>query len=160
MLGFLPCFREEDPEPARVLASLKDLLVCCESLHFQSVYYICNPLTEQWMKLPPAPSTHEEAMVNLVCYPHTNGSYSYKLARFPGVPEYSGFRDEFSVEIFCSDSWKWSQRLISSPRNLNSLHCFDCPVLLACRGILHWVNFDQAIVSFEFLRTWGLWCSR
>lgn len=43
--------------------------------------------------------------------------------------------------------------MISSPRDLNSLHWFDRPVLVAYRGILHWVNFDQTIVAYNRLKS-------
>ena len=34
-----------------------------------------------------------------------------------------------------------------------SLHWFDRPVLVAYRGILHWVNFDQTIVAYNRLKS-------
>ncbi|GAB4831297.1 hypothetical protein Ancab_005311 [Ancistrocladus abbreviatus] len=51
-LNFLPCFRSSSYwSQLSVVASWKDLLIVgCSRL--QTVYFICNPLTRQWLELP------------------------------------------------------------------------------------------------------------
>lgn len=91
-------------------------------------------------------------MVGLVCYPYfcvekggctctTGDRYFHK---------HSDNWYVLTVDIFCYESGKWSQRRVFTRRILNSLSWSDS--LVAYRGILHWVNCDQTIFACDPLK--------
>lgn len=97
-------------------------------------------------------------MVGLVCYPYfcvekggctctTGDRCSFKLVC---IHKHSDNWYVLTVDIFCYESGKWSQRRVFTRRILNSLSWSDS--LVAYRGILHWVNCDQTIFACDPLK--------
>ncbi|KAK0576726.1 hypothetical protein LWI29_022412 [Acer saccharum] len=143
-----------------VVAYFNDLILCCETLFYQSVYYLCNPLTNQLFSLPPPPRRSrrdEEIKVGLICYPSpcnqtrqcfstTNAEYTFKVVR---IPRFVGSRKSFHVEIFCSETGEWSKSIVSSPdRRVSFFHRSDH--MVPYKGILHWIDEDgEAIVAYD-----------
>lgn len=59
-------------EPVVVGAS-NDLILCCATEYFQRDYFICNPFSLQWIKLPPPSRVLHDVPVGFICDPY----YSY-----------------------------------------------------------------------------------
>ncbi|CAN0928409.1 F-box protein At5g49610 [Linum grandiflorum] len=76
-LDFLPFYRHFVPPPEGrdiVLASNNGLLVCSPNNSRYAEYYICNPLTRQWIALPRPPRCNERDIgVGFTCDPFYNG---------------------------------------------------------------------------------------
>jgi len=76
------------------------------------VYIICNPLTKQWLTLPPALGWHriaDTAIGFIASEKDTVASrFSYKLVR---VPELSSRlnSNQVAVEGFCSEIGEWKK---------------------------------------------------
>lgn len=94
-LGFLPCYQDLEKlaksmawplpiplepgslVPPVVVASYKDLVLCCASTTNQRDYFICNPFTKQWAALPPTPRV----------YPSGSGDHNIAKCRFIQLPK-------------------------------------------------------------------------
>ncbi|KAI4323242.1 hypothetical protein L6164_022863 [Bauhinia variegata] len=127
-LEFLPCYRGEDArEPITILKTFNDLILCCAENFDQSecVYYICNPLTKQWVALPPTPPTKFSSFdVEFICEPHyctdenhqgtviLNTQFKFKV-RCLNVYDSEIVR----LQIFSSDTGQWNMTRISVPRS-------------------------------------------
>lgn len=72
-----------------------------------SEYYVINPISRQWTALPPMPQL-SRARVGFICWYDTalHKQLSYRVMR---IPEFKGESAEFGVEIFSSDTGKWTQ---------------------------------------------------
>ncbi|KAK2663559.1 hypothetical protein Ddye_002133 [Dipteronia dyeriana] len=163
LLKFLPCYMPDYPVAIHIVASFKDLLLCCQRPCFESVYYLCNILTKQWSKLPRAPE-HDpegETLLGLICYSsfpchHQNwtnlySQYSYRVARIL-VLKLKEARQQFTAEIFCSVTGTWSKSVVSSPRPLKiGLHYYDNKNVVVCDGIMYWMNGGKKreIVAYD-----------
>ncbi|GMY25448.1 F-box protein At3g26010-like [Fagus crenata] len=88
-LNFLPCIeRARKKFSYRIEAAFNDLLLVCREvppMHpvpYFTVYYICNPLTKQWLMLPSRRT--RIVMVGFICEPYSDkelaiGNYRYKV---------------------------------------------------------------------------------
>ncbi|KAJ4822075.1 hypothetical protein Tsubulata_039630, partial [Turnera subulata] len=104
-LSFLPCSRAGHPEDTLVFASYQDLFLCCSLRFDHRVYYVCNPLTLQWVALPPFPEKYKVfATIGLLC-----GGSSFRVMRIPDDQSYS---KSFTVELFCSEINEWRKEVV------------------------------------------------
>ncbi|KAM7266247.1 hypothetical protein ACFE04_004144 [Oxalis oulophora] len=62
-LDFLPTTSNN----VHILRYSHDLFLCTGDLDKHDVYYICNPMSKEWISLPPTPSPHREASVGFYC---------------------------------------------------------------------------------------------
>ncbi|KAK7834273.1 putative F-box protein At3g23950 [Quercus suber] len=150
ILNFLPCFKRGRLYKNDFgVASFNDLLLVhnrvtsarkkvgfCE-------YYICNPYTKQWFKLPRCSShTLRTDKVGFICEAYENAHYRYKvvLIHSPNEPNAT----QLHMEVFSSEIGKWCKSVVSSPRGLNPFkRKFECAgVVVACNGMLHWVDTE------------------
>lgn len=132
-LHFLPCFEAPEyiethddigAEPF-VVGTCYDLLLCCETETFQRNYYICNPYTNQFVRLPPTPRRHMEVRVGFICDPYYNEDvdaqqsyishggmipfnvdFRYAVVRIIPIVDY---QYEFNVEVFSSQTGEWAR---------------------------------------------------
>ncbi|KAJ4702318.1 F-box domain containing protein [Melia azedarach] len=158
-LNFLYFLPHSPQHEIRVATCFKDLVVCCQNgAVYADVYYICNPLTRQFQMLPPAPKRCVENMLGFICYPHpcdkkqactTYARYSYKLVR---INKFEGYKREFNVDIFSSETGKWSEKLVRSPKRLSSLYRSH---IVAYNGILYWMDEGNIIVAYDPLNDVG-----
>ncbi|CAA2966570.1 F-box protein At5g49610-like [Olea europaea var. sylvestris] len=117
--GELPSFISDDPiacgvpdpslrflpEPIDILSSSNGLL-CCQSKTGNKAYYICNPVTQQWKKLPEPNADHGlHPSVVLIFEPSLlNFEVDYKLVcAFPSAD----FDDATEFEIYSSKEGSW-----------------------------------------------------
>ncbi|BFG36624.1 hypothetical protein CerSpe_228980 [Prunus speciosa] len=148
-LSFLPCYGSTGIEPL-VVGTYNDLVCCCATWRNQCHYYICNPYTKQWVALPPTPRCHKEVRAGFICsLKEEDGDrkqeyYKYKIVQII-IPDDLGDNSsfEFNLQIFCSESGKWTEAVASSPRSfcVNHLLC-DA---VAHNGMLYWWGIDFII---------------
>ncbi|KAK7809447.1 twinkle like protein [Quercus suber] len=150
-LDFLPVLSLH--YPVCIQASFNDLLLVCTQVPKASFfeYYICNPFTKHWLKLPPIPTdgTRTRVMIGFLCDPCICDSDSDN-DREQGCITNAHYR--FMVQIFSSETNEWRNSVISSPRklNLNPFMPIACYAgVIACNGMLHWVCVkDKEIKGF------------
>ncbi|CAI0382749.1 unnamed protein product [Linum tenue] len=138
-----------------VLDSYKDLVLCgfysYNSSDWYRLYFICNPLTEQWAALPLAPELAANCLpmcTRLVCESRISNNldlgddqvfvYSSEH-RFRVVSVYREDRFSLKLNVFCSESREWTKealviddRFARSPNNM-----------LSCNGELFWLDLVQ-----------------
>ncbi|XP_050243782.1 F-box protein At5g07610-like isoform X1 [Quercus robur] len=161
-LNFLPCIEfARKNYPFCVEASFNDLLLIrSEVLPIVNSgfteYYICNPITKQWIILPRLPYQGYRGivLVGFICIPDscdkeqgciTNAHYSYRVVRIYSPTQSNS--TQIRMQIFSSDTGEWCDSLVSSPRGFNSL--FGTPQhagVVACNGVLHWVDENDRMI--------------
>ncbi|KAI4297704.1 hypothetical protein L6164_037581 [Bauhinia variegata] len=153
-LKFLPCYQDQREEPTiTMVKTFNDLMLCCVDKFDQSscVYYICNPLTKQWLALPPTPPLSDVrcSEVEFICEPYycnkidqhhhiINTRFKFKVFRFL---THSVFPSPNSkLQIFSSETGQWNLTELSlSPKFHNppfgftrSFVCKEKLILLVC----------------------------
>ncbi|KAK9986011.1 hypothetical protein SO802_030962 [Lithocarpus litseifolius] len=164
-LNFLPCIEFARKNfPFCVEASFNDLLLIrSEVLPIVNTgfteYCICNPITKQWIILPRLPYQGYRGivLVGFICIPDscdkeqgciTNAHYSYRVVRIRSPTQSNP--TQIRMQIFSSDTGEWCDSLVSSPPGLNPFggRSKDAGVV-ACNGMLHWVDENDKIVVFD-----------
>nr|GMD46020.1 putative F-box/kelch-repeat protein At1g15680 [Ipomoea batatas] len=153
-LSFLPC-----PESTiRLNGSCGDLILCSNwsltSPRSQIIfYYLCNPLTNQWTALPPAPKFQCNRLVGiatgLLCVPapcslccpgssDNNSPYNFMVVRICIVPSFVHSRFKFEAQLFLSEEGEWKSVVVSSPQGVR-FRVRSSTTLVAYKGLLHWL---------------------
>ncbi|KAK7830142.1 hypothetical protein CFP56_028551 [Quercus suber] len=78
----------------------------CSVILVFTLYYVINPITRQWTALPPLPELRNAQYGFMCWYDVHHRLLSYWVMRNPGVV---GKSTEFKVDIFSSETGKWSQ---------------------------------------------------
>lgn len=132
------------PEPADLLASSHGLL-CCRGCNDKKAYYICNPVNQNWKKLPLPEADHgQHPALALVFEPSLlNFVADFKLiCAFPSTD----FDDAYEFEIYSSaeDSWKISPEICFG-ENGRILKAGGFHV----NGVVYWVSNNYALIGFD-----------
>ncbi|KAL2527860.1 F-box protein [Forsythia ovata] len=93
------------PEPVDIRSASNGLL-CCQSQTGNKAYYICNPVTKQWKRLPKPNANHglHPAVVLIFEPSRLNFEADYKLVcAFPSAD----FDDATEFEIYSSKEGSW-----------------------------------------------------
>ncbi|OMO56886.1 hypothetical protein CCACVL1_26197 [Corchorus capsularis] len=91
------------PEPVDVRSSSNGLL-CCQGRTGYRAYYVCNPVTKQWKKLPKPDNDHgADPAVVLVFEP----SLLNFIAEFKLVCAFKSELDGLEFDIYCSQKGSW-----------------------------------------------------
>ncbi|KAL6278404.1 hypothetical protein ACE6H2_022005 [Prunus campanulata] len=153
--SFLPCYGATGREPL-VVGTYKDLVCCCPTWFNQRDYYICNPYTKQWVALPPTPRCHKVVRAGFICNPkHQNDDdddinigdrkqesyrYRYKIVQIIiPINNYKSF--QFNLQMFCSESGKWTEAVALTPRSFCLNHLSD-DAGVSHNGMLYWRGHD------------------
>lgn len=131
------------PEPVDIKASSNGLL-CCQGRNESQAYYICNPATKQWNKLPNPTAFHgpDPALV-LVFEPSVlNFVPEYKLIC---AFQSADFDDAIEFEVYSSKSNSWS---------VSGEICFGAKRFVLrsgvhVNGVVYWNIVGGSIVSFD-----------
>ncbi|XVF17875.1 hypothetical protein REPUB_Repub10bG0162400 [Reevesia pubescens] len=128
------------PEPVDIRSSCNGLL-CCQGRTGYRSYYICNPVTKQWKKLPKPDADHgPDPAVVLVFEPSLlNFITDYKLV-CPFPSELDGY--EFEIYSSKKGSWRTSGEI-----------CFANRKILPKSGVyvngtVYWLS-SQGITAFD-----------
>ncbi|KAE7999912.1 hypothetical protein FH972_004296 [Carpinus fangiana] len=131
------------PEPVDIKTSSNGLL-CCQGHTGDKAYYICNPATKQWKKLPKPNANHgsDPSLVLMFEPSLLNFVAEYKLiCAFPSAD----FDNTCEFEIYSSaeGSWRISGEIYFGATNLipNSGVHVD--------GIVYWLSESGGIVAFD-----------
>ncbi|XP_019163488.1 PREDICTED: putative F-box/kelch-repeat protein At1g15680 [Ipomoea nil] len=131
-LSYLPC-PPTDLHKLRLEGSFADLILCSclITLTNKIDYYVSNPLTRQWIALPPAAyeSLPQDVSIGFLWV------------------EDASHHNKFMV---VTEKWQWRSLVVSSPLSLN--HYGGRTPLVAYRGMLHWLNAD-CIMVYDPLNT-------
>ncbi|CAK9150744.1 unnamed protein product [Ilex paraguariensis] len=134
------------PVPFDIKSSSNGLL-CCQGCTEDKAFYICNPVTQQWTKLPKPNADHgPDPAVVLVFEPSLlNFVADYKLiCAFPSAD----FDDATEFEIYSSKegSWKISGEI-----------CFACRMPMPrsgvhVNGVVYWRAKHGGILAFDLTK--------
>nr|KAJ0205408.1 hypothetical protein LSAT_V11C500243160 [Lactuca sativa] len=125
----------------RVLSMSNGLVLCCWRSPTPFDYYICDPLTRQWITLPRrGPKYHEffkEGLITRVNEDHMLTSYIVVMLKL--------FESNYlNLEIFSSETGKWISYKLPCPIPIQLQGLSDGPFY--CYGALHWeVSYDEGI---------------
>ncbi|XP_074297114.1 uncharacterized protein LOC141627792 [Silene latifolia] len=145
-LEFLPC---NNPT---VTATFKDLVLCtCHQTDRvgSRVYYIANPLTKQWVALPPCPlDKRQQKWIKrpiLICKSTYNHTRDYKfrvvLVRHP---PWQFMLHKFDLVVYCSEIGEWKVINLRIPKEVGPLEeywdqerdvCFN--MFIVCNSIIY-----------------------
>ncbi|KAE8655096.1 Detected protein of confused Function [Hibiscus syriacus] len=130
------------PETVSVRTSCKGLL-CCQSVG-ENVYYICNPVTKEWKKLPKPNLYHgAEAAVLLVFEPHLlNFNESYELVCAVTFPHHPVVY--FEIYSSRSSSWRVSDTICCE---FDSLELHNGGYYM--KGVVYWEASSSVILAFD-----------
>ena len=154
VLKFLP-FPEHH---LSIYASFNDLLLIRNfiplRLDLSLQFIICNPLTRQWLAIPPIFSQdyrlggERDILVGLIIRQRENYPYSnrYKVVRIHCPFETT--TTQIKMEIFSSETGEWCNLFVESPRVLSPCNSISRQAgVFPCNGMLHWVDADQEFVK-------------
>lgn len=131
------------PEPVDIRTSSNGLL-CCQGRDGYKAYYICNPVTKKWKKLPKANADHgSEPAIVLIFEPSLlNFVAEYKLVcAFPSVDFDNGY--EFEIYSSKEGSWRVSGEIYFGNKTLvprSGVHVND---------IVYWQAMGSQILVFD-----------
>ncbi|XP_059642171.1 F-box protein At5g07610-like [Cornus florida] len=131
------------PDPVDIVGSSNGLL-CCLGLTGDKAYYICNPATKQWKKLPKPNAVHgPDPAIVLVFEPSLfNFVAEYRLiCAFPSAD----FDNATEFEIYSSTegSWKISGEICFASRKpmpRSGIHV---------NGVVYWQSKHSGILAFD-----------
>nr|GMD55431.1 F-box protein At5g49610-like isoform X2 [Ipomoea batatas] len=134
------------PEPVVIRASSNGLL-CCQGLDEDRYYYLCNPVTKQWKKLPKPTASHgsKPALVLIFEPSLLNSVPEYKLIC---AFESTDFDDATEFEIYSSKNNSW---------NVSKAICFrdekaDLGSGVHVNGVVYWPVESDHILSFDLTK--------
>ncbi|CAA7056451.1 unnamed protein product [Microthlaspi erraticum] len=131
-----------DPEfdpPVCVLASCKDVLLCMKSSSKE--FYIVNPLTMQWTRLPEPGFATSGVPIGLI----GNGTKGiYHVVRLMRCT-----RSWFRVFLFDSMIGTWIGSKVDHPPWSQSSWCPTQYQALVFKGALHWLAEDGPVVAYN-----------
>ncbi|XP_017243765.1 F-box protein At1g49990 [Daucus carota subsp. sativus] len=146
---FLSSLEEQQmSDQFKVLAVSNGLVMFC--LLGPLVYYVCDPVTRQWVSLPRGrqnalirhPVFFGEGLVSRV--DENNMVMSYRAVRVECL-----LGESFSVnlEVFASETGVWTAHRLVCPRKIRLLRRGIGPINF--NGILHWFVHEHGMVAFD-----------
>ncbi|XP_027368724.1 uncharacterized protein LOC113874708 [Abrus precatorius] len=114
--------------PYACIVGFSNGLLLCKRSKLERDYFVCNPVTKEWVQLPPLPPLpqHGEtrrACEGFVCEPYYSveeNRVSFNRHRFRAVllvspPNFdvTMTKVKFGAAIFSSETWEWKTKLVS-----------------------------------------------
>ncbi|CAI9264916.1 unnamed protein product [Lactuca saligna] len=142
-------------EILQFLASNNGLVLCCAPLRNPIVYFVCNPLTKQWIPLPPPPTNIKTVYIGFICNPRYScnddderGSFKVVRIEVVNCNSHWDLSDTLKLEIFCSVSGRWREEyFMSNSTHDHGFFCgWDswCPSAVVCDGLLYWNSVSNS----------------
>lgn len=135
------------PEPVDIRSSSNGLL-CCQGRAGDKAYYICNPVTQQWKKLPKSNANHgSDPAITLLFEPSLlNFEAEYKIiCAFPSTE----FGDAIEFDIYSSkgNSWEVAGEIHFGARTArmpkSGVHV---------NGVVYWMTTTSSILAFDLTK--------
>ncbi|XP_059631645.1 F-box protein At5g03970-like [Cornus florida] len=121
-LSFLPNCKERKVtnldyiENYLVRESSPEGLIFCSLKFVPRLYYVCNPVKNQWFALPTPNNGHDPSFVNLSCEECSkDGVVHFKVIAAFFEKEEPATYDRIHIEAFSSRTGKWSESFLTSP---------------------------------------------
>nr|GMD54108.1 F-box protein At5g49610-like isoform X2 [Ipomoea batatas] len=134
------------PEPVVIKASSNGVL-CCQGRSGDKYYYLCNPVTKQWKKLPKPTAWHgyDPKLVLIFEPPLLDFVPEYKLIF---VFQSTDCDDAIEFEIYTSKNNSW---------NVSGEICFGVPIFFLGSGVhvnsvVYWPKGFSRILSFDLTK--------
>ncbi|KAJ8770785.1 hypothetical protein K2173_021432 [Erythroxylum novogranatense] len=129
------------PEPVDIRCSSNGLL-CCQGCTESKAYYICNPVTRKWKKLPKPNADHGSTPALVLVFEPSVLSF---VAEYMLICAFPSELDGYEFEIYSSaeGSWRISPEIIFGNRELvptSGVHV---------GGIIYWLSRCSGIVAFD-----------
>ncbi|XP_026450830.1 putative F-box protein At3g23950 [Papaver somniferum] len=106
------------------------LVLCTTNFSSQNYYYVCNPLTKEWVSLPPPPTEQINVQTGFTCESSLI-SKSYKVIRV------SQGQGSFKIDIFTSDLDEWNvYDVLYPPGVYHGCSIYDNHD--TCNGVFYW----------------------
>ncbi|CAN1123754.1 Putative F-box/kelch-repeat protein At1g15680 [Linum perenne] len=145
-----------------VLGSSNGLLLCTSDRTYAGSYYICNPITKQWLELPPYPprpgDSNEYVKVGFISDPFynindddhsitVNNDFGVKVIRLD-CSRYNLDEDEdvreIDVEVFSSQTGCWTTSKVQLPDHVEGeLEFLYRGVIAPYNGKIYWILQDE-----------------
>ncbi|XP_026441112.1 putative F-box protein At1g71320 [Papaver somniferum] len=139
MLNINP-FKETVPK-LRVLDSSDGLVLCShwDSSRLLSRYYICNPVTKQWVSLPSPQAAVTYYPRGIECLSSTSLDHTKKTTyKVVIIPCFDYPKTEFDLQVFSSDTGEWNTyRVLSAEGVCTSYRTHNR------NGYLFWIDNDK-----------------
>uniref|UniRef100_A0A2P2JBB6 F-box domain-containing protein n=2 Tax=Rhizophora mucronata TaxID=61149 RepID=A0A2P2JBB6_RHIMU len=124
----------------------------CNGEYPYSAYSVLNPLTKQWLLLPPLPPDehHTNALVGLVCDPRDHMTSRFKVVRivFPG--RIGQITRSLDVVIFDSETSHWSKSTVSCQHRVYFCTLDRSSAAMEYKGILFWkILMDDVLFAYD-----------
>ncbi|XP_074302852.1 uncharacterized protein LOC141636638 [Silene latifolia] len=133
-------------------ATFKDLVLCFDCGIFDvrgggRVYYITNPLTKQWVALPPCPRVEYQWMPAFICQSPYNNTQNYYNFRVVEVRRHH--RDKLELVVYCSEIGDWKEINLTFPKEAGpvTVNIKDLETVV-CNGIIYFKN-KLCLVGFD-----------
>ncbi|XP_074309081.1 F-box protein At5g07610-like [Silene latifolia] len=132
------------PEPVDLVASSNGLL-CLRGRTEDKAYYICNPVNQQWKKLPKPEADHGSIPAVVLVFEPSLLKFETDYQLICAFPS-PDFHDAYEFEMYSStdNSWKVSPEMLfgERPRVLerNGVHL---------NGVVYWLSADFSLVGFD-----------
>lgn len=108
-------------------------------------YYICNPITNQWFSLPPAPKyLSKEVSVGFITQAEAGGtlvSFKVVLIHCPVKMQAS-----LELEVFSSETGEWTAYSLKTDLPVFVRGCKSAVYL---NNYLHWVGCRLGIIAYD-----------
>ncbi|XP_026443564.1 F-box protein At3g26010-like [Papaver somniferum] len=143
-------FRFLNPNPhdqsIYLLDSSNGLVLCTPSYYRPRIYYVCNPLTQKWVSLPPSPTSTTSWVVNGFTCESISSTSCYKVVR---IPKFEGSSNKFSIEIFSSDLGEWIIREVTCPASVIWHYSHVRKSIVIVNGVLYWTELGNRILTYS-----------
>ncbi|XP_050236756.1 putative F-box/kelch-repeat protein At1g15680 [Mercurialis annua] len=139
---FLPFFSSKQKNPTTFIAGSSNNLFLCTA--DQAAYYVCNPMTNHWIALPPPPPLLESVHIypGLVVFGSSMSRTTFKVIRVLVPVTGEKKLSEFEVDVFCSITGKWG-RLKTGPSPKPFIWSVRRSPAICYRGRLHWIATSE-----------------
>ncbi|KDP38276.1 hypothetical protein JCGZ_05162 [Jatropha curcas] len=129
------------PEPVDIRCSTNGLL-CCQGQTGYNAYYICNPVTKQWKKLPKPDGYHGADPALVLVFEPTLLNF---VAEYTLICAFPSDLDGYEFEIYSSNeaSWRTSREICFGNRQIvprSGVHV---------DGTVYWKSINAGIIAFD-----------
>ncbi|OMO73791.1 JAB1/Mov34/MPN/PAD-1 [Corchorus olitorius] len=153
--GFRLDFLPPSIRSLEILASSNDLLLCRRRFAEIEVYYVCNPLTQQYVNLPFAPNNNyimgglKFGLLSDYCYSESDQDqaiHNHQHWRHKVVRVHSNRRYWFA-DVFCFRTGQWRQSVM---RIDDRKYCIaDIKDVPSCNGVLILISINYGVIAYD-----------